>query len=157
MTSGWSQGRVTSSYHSPTFGRGIAMALVERGPERMGETVVFPQPDGTECRAEIVDPVLLRQGRGASECLKRRSRGAGSKGSRPSREAAPRGMIALRGDLSDEGVRDAIASAGFAVPEQGMLADREGRLSLWMAPDEVLLVVQTDQLAGLRRGSDAGG
>ncbi len=51
-------GRVTSSYHSPTFGRGIAMALVERGPERMGETVVLPQPDGTECRAEIVDPVL---------------------------------------------------------------------------------------------------
>ena len=51
-------GRVTSTYRSPTLGRGIAMALVERGPERMGETVEVPTLDGTTLRARIVDPVL---------------------------------------------------------------------------------------------------
>jgi sarcosine oxidase subunit alpha len=52
------EGRVTSSYWSPTLKRGIAMALVARGPERMGETLTFPQPDGTEHRARIVAPVF---------------------------------------------------------------------------------------------------
>ncbi len=41
------QGRVTSTYYSPTLGRGIAMALIHRGPERMGETVGVPVHDGT--------------------------------------------------------------------------------------------------------------
>ncbi len=36
------QGRVTSTYFSPTLGRGIAMALLHRGPERMGEEVEIP-------------------------------------------------------------------------------------------------------------------
>ncbi|MBM9594322.1 sarcosine oxidase subunit alpha family protein [Roseitranquillus sediminis] len=52
------QGRVTSAYWSPTLGRGIALGLVDRGPERMGETLSFLQPDGSEYRAEIVSPVF---------------------------------------------------------------------------------------------------
>ncbi|MEP5091846.1 MAG: sarcosine oxidase subunit alpha family protein, partial [Paracoccaceae bacterium] len=32
-------GRVTSTYHSPTLERGIAMGLVHHGPERMGEVI----------------------------------------------------------------------------------------------------------------------
>ncbi len=36
------QGRVTSTYHSPTLGRGIAMGLVRHGPDRMGEVLEFP-------------------------------------------------------------------------------------------------------------------
>ena len=50
-------GHVTSSYMSPTLGRSIAMALVERGPERMGETLSFPLESGV-VRAKIVDPVF---------------------------------------------------------------------------------------------------
>lgn len=52
------QGRVTSTYFSPTLGRGIAMGLIRRGPERMGEVVSFPKIGGGEIRARIVDPVV---------------------------------------------------------------------------------------------------
>ncbi len=52
------QGRVTSTYHSPTLGRGIAMGLVLNGPERMGEQINFPRVDGTPVMAKIVDPVF---------------------------------------------------------------------------------------------------
>ncbi|MCG6885243.1 MAG: sarcosine oxidase subunit alpha family protein [Silicimonas sp.] len=52
------QGRVTSTYHSPTLGRGIAMGLVERGPDRMGEVLEFPKVDGEVVQARIVDPVF---------------------------------------------------------------------------------------------------
>ncbi len=53
-------GRVTSSYHSPTLGRGIAMGLVERGPERMGEVLEFAQLGGAKApmRSRIVSPVF---------------------------------------------------------------------------------------------------
>ncbi len=52
------EGRVTSTYFSPTLGRGIAMGLVRRGPERMGETVSFGKLDGTVVKARIVEPVF---------------------------------------------------------------------------------------------------
>ena len=52
------QGRVTSAYHSPTLGKGIAMGLVLNGPDRMGEEITFPGTDGTEYVARIVDPVF---------------------------------------------------------------------------------------------------
>jgi sarcosine oxidase subunit alpha len=34
-------GRVTSTYYSPTLGKGIAMGLVLHGPDRMGEVIEF--------------------------------------------------------------------------------------------------------------------
>jgi sarcosine oxidase subunit alpha len=52
------QGRVTSTYHSPTLNRGIAMGLVERGPDRMGEVLDFAKIDGTVVKARIVNPVF---------------------------------------------------------------------------------------------------
>ncbi|GHF45072.1 sarcosine oxidase subunit alpha family protein [Seohaeicola zhoushanensis] len=52
------QGRVTSTYYSPTLGRGIAMGLVHRGPDRMGEVIEFPGTDGKTYSAKIVDPVV---------------------------------------------------------------------------------------------------
>ncbi|MBK5934093.1 sarcosine oxidase subunit alpha [Rhodovulum imhoffii] len=52
------QGRVTSTYHSPTLGRGIAMGLVRRGPERMGEVLEFSSLDGPPVPARIVSPVF---------------------------------------------------------------------------------------------------
>ncbi|MDR6265158.1 sarcosine oxidase subunit alpha family protein [Roseobacter sp. N2S] len=52
-------GRITSTYYSPTLDRSIAMGLVEDGPERMGDTIMFARTDGTTINAKIVDPVFL--------------------------------------------------------------------------------------------------
>ncbi|GKY89055.1 sarcosine oxidase subunit alpha family protein [Sinisalibacter aestuarii] len=52
------QGRVTSTYYSPTLKRGIAMGLVAHGPERMGEVVTIPTIGGPAIKAKIVDPVF---------------------------------------------------------------------------------------------------
>ncbi|MCA3555324.1 sarcosine oxidase subunit alpha family protein [Aestuariivirga sp.] len=51
-------GHVTSSYRSPTLGRSIAMALIENGRARMGETISFPLPGGKVVRARIADTVF---------------------------------------------------------------------------------------------------
>jgi len=48
-------GHVTSSYLSPTLARPIALALVERGRERLGQTVHAPLPGGT-ISTEVVPP-----------------------------------------------------------------------------------------------------
>ncbi|WP_294607995.1 sarcosine oxidase subunit alpha family protein [Roseovarius sp.] len=53
------QGRVTSTYHSPTLGRGIAMGLVLDGPDRMGDVIEFPKVDGGIVKAKIVDPIFF--------------------------------------------------------------------------------------------------
>lgn len=53
------QGRVTSTYHSPTLGKGIAMGLVLHGPDRMGELLEIPGTDGKIYTAKIVDPVFF--------------------------------------------------------------------------------------------------
>jgi sarcosine oxidase, subunit alpha len=52
------EGRVTSTYYSPTLKRGIAMGLVKHGPSRMGQTVEFPKVGGGSVIARIVDPVF---------------------------------------------------------------------------------------------------
>ena len=52
------QGRVTSTYHSPTLGKGIAMGLVHNGPDRMGHVIDFPGTDGKTYQAKIVSPVF---------------------------------------------------------------------------------------------------
>ena len=52
------QGRVTSTYHSPTLNRGIAMGLLRHGPARMGEVVEFNTVTGATVKAKVVDPVF---------------------------------------------------------------------------------------------------
>ena len=52
------QGRVTSTYHSPTLGRGIAMGLLRRGAERMDEVVTFSGERGKTHDARVVNPVF---------------------------------------------------------------------------------------------------
>lgn len=52
------EGRVTSTYFSATLDRGIAMGLVARGPERLGEELLFAGPGNTRIKARIVDPVV---------------------------------------------------------------------------------------------------
>ena len=51
-------GRVTSTYYSANLERGIAMGLVKKGPDRMGDVIDFPKTDGTVVKAKIVDPVI---------------------------------------------------------------------------------------------------
>ena len=51
-------GRVTSTYFSPTLGRGIAMGLVLHGPNRMGEVIEFARLDGSMLQARVVDQVF---------------------------------------------------------------------------------------------------
>ncbi len=52
------QGRVTSTYHSPTLGHGIAMGLVHNGPNRMGEVIEFTGVERGNKKAKIVSPVF---------------------------------------------------------------------------------------------------
>ncbi|SFI30854.1 sarcosine oxidase subunit alpha family protein [Jannaschia pohangensis] len=53
------QGRVTSTYMSPTLGKGIAMGLVERGPDRMGEVIKFTRIGQAPQEARIVNAVFF--------------------------------------------------------------------------------------------------
>ena len=59
-------GQVTSTYLRPTLDRSIAMALIQNGRARMGETLLSPRRRDV-IRAKIVDPVFY-DGRGAPEC-----------------------------------------------------------------------------------------
>ncbi len=53
------QGRVTSTYHSPTLNRGIAMGLLLHGTKRLGEVVQFNTVSGGTVSAKVVDPVFV--------------------------------------------------------------------------------------------------
>ena len=52
------EGRVTSTYYSPTLKRGIALGLVKNGPQRIGEALEFPKVGGAPVLARICDPVF---------------------------------------------------------------------------------------------------
>ena len=52
------EGWVSSSYYSPNCGRSIALALIKRGHERLGESVAIPLGDKV-VRAKIVKPVFF--------------------------------------------------------------------------------------------------
>jgi sarcosine oxidase, subunit alpha len=49
-------GHVTSSYRSPILDRSIALALLESGRQRHGETVRLPMLDGSVAQAEVCEP-----------------------------------------------------------------------------------------------------
>ena len=52
-------GHVTSSYYSPNVGRSIALALVEDGIERKGESVNVRLMDGKVVAAKLSDTVFF--------------------------------------------------------------------------------------------------
>ncbi|SHH32396.1 sarcosine oxidase subunit alpha family protein [Marivita hallyeonensis] len=52
------EGRVTSTYYSPTLQKGIAMGLVLNGPDRMGEVITFTDGGDDTKTARIVSPVF---------------------------------------------------------------------------------------------------
>jgi len=51
-------GHVTSSYHSATLGRSIALAMISAGRARLGQTLFAPMPD-RNIAVKIVDPVFI--------------------------------------------------------------------------------------------------
>ncbi|WP_439521901.1 sarcosine oxidase subunit alpha family protein [Marivita sp.] len=53
------QGRVTSTYHSPTLDKGIAMGLVLNGPDRMGDVIEFTAGGDDTIKAKIVNAVFF--------------------------------------------------------------------------------------------------
>ena len=55
---GNTQGRVTSTYYSPTLKRGIAMGLIKGGLDRIGDVVDFNTVSGGTVKAKVVDPVF---------------------------------------------------------------------------------------------------
>jgi sarcosine oxidase subunit alpha len=50
------QGRVTSTYFSPTLKRGVALALVRHGPDRIGQSVEVSRIGAAPIRATVVEP-----------------------------------------------------------------------------------------------------
>ncbi|OMH37534.1 sarcosine oxidase subunit alpha [Motiliproteus sp. MSK22-1] len=52
-------GHVTSSYYSACLGHSVALGMVRGGLDKMGETVYYPQPDGSVIEAEICSPIFL--------------------------------------------------------------------------------------------------
>jgi sarcosine oxidase, subunit alpha len=52
------QGRVTSTYYSPTLKQGIAMGLLKQGPSRMGEVVEFNTVAGGTVKAKVRETVF---------------------------------------------------------------------------------------------------
>ncbi|MEL6951983.1 MAG: sarcosine oxidase subunit gamma family protein [Pseudomonadota bacterium] len=76
--------------------------------------------------------------------------GAERRGDVTVREAGLQGMITLRGDLSDQGIRDAVAGVTLmAVPEmRGVTGDLGGGMA-WMSPDEAMIFCAHDRAEAL--------
>ena len=51
-------GHITSSYHSPTLGYPIAMAMLKNGKNRSGDTVLIPLMNGKLIEATVTDNVF---------------------------------------------------------------------------------------------------
>ncbi|MEO1104447.1 MAG: glycine cleavage T C-terminal barrel domain-containing protein, partial [Pseudomonadota bacterium] len=57
---GRSEGHVTAATHSPSSGAEIALALLERGSERLGERLTMQDPlRGKTVPVEVVSPVFV--------------------------------------------------------------------------------------------------
>ncbi len=52
-------GRVTSTYYSPTLGRGIAMGLVKHGPDRLGDVLQVANIKAESRKARVVNPIFF--------------------------------------------------------------------------------------------------
>jgi len=65
-------------------------------------------------------------------------------------ELTDRGMIALRARLDDPAAAAALAQAGFAAAHPRKASAGDGRATVWMAPDEALLLLpRADVASGL--------
>lgn len=64
------------------------------------------------------------------------------------REGGLRGMITIRGDLTNSKLKSVCKSlSGFAMPDKGKAASKGDKGIAWMSPDEMLLLVQHGEVA----------
>lgn len=72
------------------------------------------------------------------------------------RDEGPRGMITLRGDLGAEAVKGAVEKAvGLGVPERRRVLFEGDTGVAWMSPDELLVMVPYDAVAGALEGMES--
>lgn len=70
-------------------------------------------------------------------------------------DAGLRGMITLRGDLADKALQKACKQAtGADLPGAGQVRMAGANALAWMSPDEVLLIVAHDAVAGTLKALD---
>jgi sarcosine oxidase gamma subunit len=158
------QGRVTSTYYSPTLGKGIAMGLVLNGPDRMGEVIEFARtakrpggqaahgrarasstrssttPRGRSRMSEIAVSALA--GRTAEGLVEVREMGLAGHGEPARRPVEGRGR-------GEEGHRREMP--GHAGRQRG-----QGRTVAWMSPDELLILCDHGAADGYRGGARRG-
>ena len=173
-------GHVTSSYHSPTLGRSIALAVVRGGRQRKGETVHVSRLDGPLVPAVIADSVFYDP-KGSRQDLEDQEvgRALARAKAQPSRQESPLvqvvaagqaffqsdagavelrerpflGHVNLRGHQVDPGFLGAVErEIGFKLPAKPNTV-AEGRVgaALWLGPDEWLLVTPPVEQAAVVR------
>ncbi len=147
-------GHVTSCYHSAALGRSIALAVVENGRDRMGETVHVPMPEGNVA-ATIAPGGVLRSRRWPGEAvtedrpMKQVHQFDTAAADLPVIEELPPGArFSLR---ARPAARAGLAAAlGFDLP--GRIGDRarEGaREVLCLGPDEWMITAGEDEAAAI--------
>ncbi len=63
-------------------------------------------------------------------------------------DQGPTGMVTLRADLRDPSVVEALGAAGVEVPARGMLTKSGDVSTLWMSPDELMILSPHGAAAG---------
>ncbi len=137
-------GRVTSTYFSPTLGRGHRHGAgpARAGPDGRGHrarpgpaAAAFRRASSIRCsttrlgRSRMSEPVSALMGRVAAGAVTVRDEGLA-------------GMITLRGDLATAKLRTACKHAtGLALPAPGKITGNAAKGLAWMSPDELLVLV----------------
>jgi sarcosine oxidase subunit gamma len=95
---------------------------------------------------------MMQKGQSKMSNIQTAMNGANATGYVVVSEAPATGMITLRGDLADAGVRKAVKSVmGAGVPATLAVTDADVGQILWMSPDEMMIVCaydQADQVVG---------
>ena len=150
-------GHVTSTYMSPTLGRSIAMALIQNGRARMGETLSFPLEGGRVIKATVCRSGVLRQGRSAAEWLTpstHRTPLAGRAGQRDSAVAIaeadrPRHDRPARPPRRSGVPKAAKTCSAWAAVETADLGRHGAVTALWLSLDQWLITCPRGEAAAL--------
>ncbi|MFP4539287.1 MAG: sarcosine oxidase subunit gamma family protein, partial [Dichotomicrobium sp.] len=153
-------GHVTSAYYSPVLKRAFALGLVERGGERIGETLYASWGKGPVKRVTVTETDFLKDAtRPEPRPVQHNPKGIPHAPSGPyirgplgHREAISGGggaaalnplgggpRLILRGNAGVIGAK--LRDAGVALPETAcMMAAGEAARTLWLGPDEWMIL-----------------
>jgi glycine cleavage system aminomethyltransferase T len=143
---------VTSTYYSPTLGKGIAMGLVLHGPDRMGEEIEFNttsrrsqgraaerSPRASSARSSTTPRGRSRMSEIAVSALE----WGGGRGLVEVREMGLQGMVSLRADLSKAAGAVKKVTGARCRAARGVSAGKACTVA-WMSPDELLILCDHD-------------